>query len=477
MTPDISHLISGYLDDVLTDDQQAELAAWIEADPANADQFAQSVFLDNRIHAEVNAAPFNAMDDVVHATTQRNWIHQRWPQIAATLAACVLAAVSVGIWRSQDKGQRLAIDVGDSPADSSFASIAQIIGADWDDAGELRIGDRLSAQTIQLRSGFLRLAFDDGVEVTLQGPAEYQLLAVGKTKLTSGLLTATVPPGAEGFTVDTPSAEVVDLGTAFGIDLLEDGVSRISVFEGEVEVALPDSIEKRLLREGDAVRVEGGKTFEAVDFDPESFKKIWPVSSGIERSTEAFRFVPPWPPQQRFVRSDADIFIAPEGHVATLLSSLRVNISSSGTYTREEDLTVSELAVGQRVRSFTLFYHPEKAGPRHSPKEVTGSITFDSPVLGLIVLHEELQLSARRFSREGPRNINESQQLELTGDDDSDVITISEDRRTITLTLTSPARFAELMRVVVDASKLKRSSSRLTKTINRQEFRYIQNSF
>ena len=73
-------------------------------------------------------------------------------------------------------------------------------------------------------------------------------------------------------------------------------------------------------------------------------------------------------------------------------------------------------------------------------------------MLGLIVLHEELQASARRFTRFGPRNVRESQQLELSGDDDSDVITLSDDRRTVSVRLTARSRTGELMRVIVDAT-------------------------
>lgn len=453
MTENIKELISGHLDGVLTDDQQAELAAWIKADPANADQFAEAVFLDNRLQAEVNAAPYKEQNEVAQVSTARHSIRQWWPQITTTLAACLLVAVGLAVWLSQNDEQQLATDSRETSGELSFASIAQLVGAQWDDDNALSIGDRLSAQTIKLRSGFLRLAFDDGVEVTLQGPVEYELLAAGKTKLKSGLLTATVPPGAEGFSVNTPTAEVVDLGTAFGIDLQEDGVSRISVFEGEVEVSTADSAETKLLKEGEAVRISSGESIESVEFDPDPYTKVWPVSSGIEHSTEAFRFVPPWPPQQRFVRSDEDIFIAPEGQIATLSSLLRVNLSSPGTYSHEDELNASELPAGQQIRSFTLFFHPEKSGPRQPPTQITGSVTFDSPVLGLIVLHEELQASARRFTRFGPRNVRESQQLELSGDADSDVITLSDDRRTVTLKLTARSRTGELMRVIVNASQ------------------------
>lgn len=445
-----SDLVHGYLDGILTEEQQTELAVWIEADPSNADEFAEAVLVDSRLHAEVKAAPYKTQK--ISSDSARRSVKRRyWAGIVAALAACLLVAFGVSLFDARMNEQQQATGV--DPSATTFASVAQVFDADWGESEVLSIGDRLAGQTIHLRSGFVRLQFDDGVEVTLQGPAEYDVIEEGRTRLHSGLLTATVPPGAEGFTVDTPTAEVVDLGTAFGIDLQSDGVSRVSVFEGEVEVALPDTTEKRLLKEGEAVRVEAGQNIESVEFDPEPFAKLWPVSSGIERSTEAFRFVPPWPPQLRFVRSDEYVFIVPEAHAVTLKRSLRMNISEPGEYSREEALTVADLPPGQRIRSFMLFFHPEKAGPRQSPKAVNGSITFDSPVLGLITLQEELQASARRFTRFGPRTVQEGQQLELTGDEDSDVIMLSEDRRKITLELTTPARFAELVRVITDASQ------------------------
>lgn len=457
MTDNVSQLISGYLDGVLTDEQHDELSGWIEADPAHANQFAKAVLLDNRLHAEINAGPYkNSYKNTttsVQAPEARRFDRRIGYGIVSALAASLLIAVGIGFWTPQKDEQRLATDDRAIPTESKFVAVAQIVDADWDGDTTLRIGDRLSARTIRLRSGIVRLAFDDGVEVTLQGPAEYDLLGPGKTRLTSGLLTANVPAGAEGFTVDTPSAEVVDLGTSFGIDIQEDGVERVSVFEGEVEVTLPDSTDKKLIKEGEAVRVQSGRQIERVEFDGEPFSKVWPVSSGIEKSTEAFRFVPPWPPQLRFVRSDHDIYLVPEGHVATLSRPLRVNMTEPGEYVTEDTLTVSEIPVGQRLRSFMLFFHPEISGRRQPDKQVTGSITFDSPVLGLIVLQEELQASVRRFGRFGPRDVREGHQLELTGEEDSDVITLSEDRRTITLKLTSQARFAELTRVLVDASQ------------------------
>lgn len=372
-------------------------------------------------------------------------------RVIVAIAACLLLAAGFTIWFSPEQERKQAETGRGMLSEPAFVAVAQVTDAEFGDAAELRTGDRLPPRTILLQSGFIRLAFDDGVEVTLQGPAEYELLSTGKTRLLSGLLTATVPTGAEGFTVETPTAEVVDLGTAFGIDVREGGVSRVSVFEGEVEVSPSDSDEMKRLKEGDSVRVATGVAIESVEFDPEPFTKVWPVASGIARSTESFRFVPPWPRQIKLIRSDTDIFILPEGRPVTLGSSLRVSTSLPGEYSTEESLTGADISAGQKIRSFLLMSHPEKAGPRVI-KPMSGSITFDAPVLGLIVRHEELQESTRRFLRRGPRTIREEQQLELNGEADSDVITLSEDRRTVTLDLKVRSRFGELLRVIVDAS-------------------------
>ena len=73
-----------------------------------------------------------------------------------------------------------------------------------------------------------------------------------------GVVTATVPESASGFVIDTDSAHVVDLGTAFGVSVSHAGQTDVCVFEGEVEVSKPPvgrkSQQTQLLREGEAIR-------------------------------------------------------------------------------------------------------------------------------------------------------------------------------------------------------------------------------
>ena len=140
-----------------------------------------------------------------------------------------------------------------------------------------------------------------------------------RTQLVSGLLTATVPPGAEGFRVDTPTAQVVDLGTAFGIEQRTDGTSKVSVFDGEVEViGQKGSGKKRLLTEGQALQLAANGKVSEAEFSTSQFEKLWPIASGIAGSSGAFEFAPRWPRKLRLVESDTKIFVIPEGYAKRL---------------------------------------------------------------------------------------------------------------------------------------------------------------
>jgi ferric-dicitrate binding protein FerR (iron transport regulator) len=451
---DIRGLINGYLDDELTEGEHRELNAWLQADSEHAARFARAVMLHDRLQWEfrtaadrVSPAEPPAVPDIARARRPHVRVSRR--SVAAMVAASLLVALGLFSWWYRSGVPRTVRSV----AQNSFATVASLVDVQWGEGAVLRRGERIGTQVISLRSGAVRLQFDDGVEVTLQGPARYELMGAAATRLTSGLLTAAVPPAAKGFRIETPSAEVVDLGTAFGVQLDDDGASRVSVFDGEVEVALPESGERQRVSEGEAVRVENGRNIAAVAFDAGDFSKIWPISSGIERSTGAFRIVPPWPRQLRFVRSDDTIFVAPESYATTLAEPLAVNIVQPGKYVNQKQLEAAEIPAGQTVRSTILHYYPEEPKPPRRADRLTGSITFDSPVLGLIVLHEELVASAQRFSLRRAGEAHPRRQLEFREGPNGDVVTLSQDRRTVTLELASPHLTSDLVRIIVDASQ------------------------
>lgn len=124
------------------------------------------------------------------------------------------------------------------PVDSGY--VAMLLDSEdlvWDQPQALACGARLKqGDVLRIKSGQVRLRFDCGAGVVLEGPASLELTSAWNANLRRGKLAAVVPDGAEGFTIFTPSTRIVDLGTEFGASVDESGHADIQVFDGRVEV-------------------------------------------------------------------------------------------------------------------------------------------------------------------------------------------------------------------------------------------------
>ena len=93
------------------------------------------------------------------------------------------------------------------------------------------IGDRL-----QLEEGAAELTFDAGVQLTVFAPADFEITSPTSIRCVRGRVTTLVNERGKGFTIETPKAKVVDLGTQFGLDISEDGETQVVVFQGSVDL-------------------------------------------------------------------------------------------------------------------------------------------------------------------------------------------------------------------------------------------------
>jgi hypothetical protein len=86
-----------------------------------------------------------------------------------------------------------------------------------------------------------------------------------------GRITVDVAKGAEGFTVETTSAEVIDLGTTFSVEVADSNTD-VVVFQGAVDLRVAEPIQSDLvavsptkrLHAGEAVRVSGDRTLSRI---------------------------------------------------------------------------------------------------------------------------------------------------------------------------------------------------------------------
>jgi hypothetical protein len=101
-----------------------------------------------------------------------------------------------------------------------------------------------SQKKLLLKEGYARLLFDNQTQVTLEGPAEFQILSDDKVNLRYGKLYVKVPTEAIGFTIMTQNTKVIDLGTEFGVDVSDNGDTCLHVIKGKTVLIAGEESQK-----------------------------------------------------------------------------------------------------------------------------------------------------------------------------------------------------------------------------------------
>jgi hypothetical protein len=195
--------------------------------------------------------------------TRRNRRRTRWALAATTVAlfaACVYLLFHIG----RKDEPRPQVPVSETNIEkNTVATIIQMEGVESaSPCFPMREGELVAPGRVHIQSGRLTLAFFSGVSLTVEGPADLDVLSTDRVFLRYGKLRVRVVRGAEGFTVVTNAYEVVDLGTEFGMNLRPDGKSRVMVFEGEAAVSM-------FGQDGRSVRGALVERRRSVEVDPE----------------------------------------------------------------------------------------------------------------------------------------------------------------------------------------------------------------
>ncbi|MDA7915965.1 FecR family protein [Verrucomicrobia bacterium] len=117
-----------------------------------------------------------------------------------------------------------------------------------------------TGQRIELSSGSAEVQFNSGARMTLSGPSILEPLSENSVLLILGEVSVMAEtPESKGFTVVTPNSKFIDISTAFTATVSPDGLSRLEVSEGEVDVVLDGVENARRLKAGETLYVEPGK--------------------------------------------------------------------------------------------------------------------------------------------------------------------------------------------------------------------------
>jgi len=254
-----------------------------------------------------------------------------------------------------------------------------------------------AGQTVHLTRGIMQLRFDSGAILAVESPARFTIIDALHVRLSKGRATGWCPPSAQGFQVETNLATLIDRGTSFGVHKhTEVRSADFIVFDGAVDIRRDDSLIH--LTQTDSVNVSEG-TVSKRSFKPMPYSPSWRVCHGILHTEgHILPCLADIPPKLALQRDDENILIFPEKRGMVLEGSLRAEITTPGLYEMQSmPLRMGYTPVdtdAHPVNSYLLRSAPfKKIKQRVEHLRFRGSVTFDAPVIAIMVGKETLEAS------------------------------------------------------------------------------------
>lgn len=145
--------------------------------------------------------------------------------------------------------------------ESTPAPMVRVIAAEG--VGTLNIEALENQKSVKLRRGILELELGGESRVVIEAPSRFKVVDARLLQLKSGRCFAEMEKGKSGLRIETPSGEVLDLGTKFAVEVPSPKRMNVHVFDGMVEVS--DGKAKTRLTEGQGIALaDSGELSEVV---------------------------------------------------------------------------------------------------------------------------------------------------------------------------------------------------------------------
>ena len=289
---DTDRLIASALNGNISAEDNAQFEQLLETDAEVRDAYLFAAEIDtdlrfviSRRHATKQTSDTtpsqNAEPTAVLAASRKQsplqWAsrHPKGPAFAVAATVLIAALVVMGLTPVKDWIAKTSKSDADSPTTGEYVAILNNShNAKWLDDTRPRLKDpRLQiGRRLAIDSGLIEVKYYTGATVVIEGPAEFvvggnavgnavpgvperqgrrslQENAANSGYLQLGKLVARVEgKDAQGFTIDTPMGRVEDLGTEFGVEVLQGGAAEFLVLSGKVDVicANADGSEQRM---------------------------------------------------------------------------------------------------------------------------------------------------------------------------------------------------------------------------------------
>ncbi len=156
-----------------------------------------------------------------------------------------------------------------------------------------RVGQPIHRGWCSLETGALELTLNNGVRMTFEGPGEIEIFSPMRASMHAGRVVVRVPHEATGFQLETPSVNVVDVGTEFAATASQGMRTDVQVYEGAVVTTAKSFGSSggfpQRLTEGHATRFspEMSGQAQSIPFSPDRFVRRLPkpaFGGGVDKN-------------------------------------------------------------------------------------------------------------------------------------------------------------------------------------------------
>ncbi len=368
------------------------------------------------------------------------------PSLFRTVAkmAAVAAAIAIGTFFTV---QQIAGNVDFSPAVASVSKASSDVS--WSRFSSPGSDGSVKSGMYQLDSGVVSLTMASGSEITVEGPALFEVRDDASAHVHAGVALARIAPNDMGISLKSKGLNISEPTKLVGIDARSENSSAALFFEGGGGVCLDGGGGCRNLFEREAIKADqSGDRFVDIPFNPHAFSKAWALLSGVEKNIGSVRIEMPGSEigPSRQMENEVQVFVENESFRPA--SELEVDTVQVGEFASVEVNPGQSLQAKGDLRSYLLQLWPSDGNGADHNGEVEASLTFDHPVVGVIYSSDRLTGSDASVGS-SLSHVGETFNAGRGLDSGNDQILLSEDRRTLNLKLKGGVAEVDQIRVLV----------------------------
>jgi hypothetical protein len=312
----------------------------------------------------------------------------------------------------------------------------------WVEGASPRDDGTLHPGLYELKSGVVSMRLSSGGELTVEGPARFEVGEDASTEVHAGIALARASKEDAGIDLRSRGLHVSDSASLIGIDARAEGATEAIVFNGDGGICLDGSGKCRDLSEFEAVKADHLRDrLVDVPYNPRAFSKAWAMVAGVENNLGPVTIELPGSVISAAGGVEGEVQVFVENESFRPDGGVEVDQVEVGAFAMAEPNPGEALEASGELRSYLVQLTPtEKEGVE---EEVETSLTFDHPVVGVIFSSDRLESSDATvgsvLAESGRRGL----------DSGEDEILLSEDRRTLNFRFRGGGDHAEQVRVLV----------------------------